>query len=79
MNPTVEIRGILRGGLTADMEAEGGGLVGEGARPCPACGSAMRLFRLKPYLLHHRLRNEFGWISAATAAPYREAIAFSAA
>jgi SAM-dependent methyltransferase len=68
MNPTVEIRGILRGGLTADMEAQGSGPINEGVRFCPACGSAMRPFRLNPYLLNHRC----GWCGLLETPPVHE-------
>jgi SAM-dependent methyltransferase len=54
MNPTAEYRRIICDGLPAAMEAQRADLVTEGARRCPACGSALRPFRLNPRQLNYR-------------------------
>ena len=54
MNPTAEYPRIILDGLPATGEAQRVDLVAEGARCCPACGSAMQPFRLNPHQLNHR-------------------------
>lgn len=54
MNPTAEYPRIILDGLPATGEAQRVDLVAEGARRCPACGSAMQPFRLNPHQLNHR-------------------------
>ena len=54
MNPTAKYRPTIGDGLPVAIETQRADLVTEGARRCPACGSALRSFRLNSHQRNFR-------------------------